>query len=444
MLVAYSGGVDSTLVAKLAFQWLEANAAAATAVSPSLAKADLDEAVAVAHAIGIPHHQIRSSETDLPVTGKTAPALLFLQVDRLRPLRGVRANRKVRLRDGRHQRRRHGRAPARAARGPRTRRPQPAAKPGSPGQVRAWAAELGLSNWDKPSNACLSSRVPYGMEVNPLKLTQIETAESGLRALGFRQCRVRHHGQVARIEVEPSDLPRALAQREELLRATKRCGLPLRHPGPGGVPVRVSTRPFHPFRPMSPELLRELLEEVAGGSLGLDDALARLAALPYEGMGHAGGPSSRSAPGISRYHLRRGQDRCAAHRNRPDPCPSGRALATRVDAPEAAAVLASLPDANYDPLSRILHLGDFPAPRPDAPLALVICAGTSDLPVAGEAAQTLAFLGDRVEQVTDVGVAGLHRLLSRLDALRAADVIIAVAGMEGALAVSWAGWPTAR
>ncbi|MFO1531231.1 MAG: nickel pincer cofactor biosynthesis protein LarB [Kiritimatiellia bacterium] len=187
---------------------------------------------------------------------------------------------------------------------------------------------------------------------------------------------------------------------------------------------------------MSPELLRELLEEVAGGSLGLDDALARLAALPYEGMGHTLVDHHREVrQGFPETIYGAGKTQCAAHRNLGRiALASGRALATRVDAPEAARCWPRCPTPTTTRSRASCIWAISPAPRPDAPLALVICAGTSDLPVAGEAAQTLAFLGDRVEQVTDVGVAGLHRLLSRLDALRAADVIIAVAGMEGALA----------
>ena len=85
----------------------------------------------------------------------------------------------------------------------------------------------------------------------------------------------------------------------------------------------------------------------------------------------------------------------------------------------------------YQPVARLLELGDAPTP-PHRPYAVVACAGTSDLPVAEEAAGTLAFLGHRTERLTDVGVAGIHRLFDHLEVLRAAQVIISVAGMEGA------------
>jgi len=111
----------------------------------------------------------------------------------------------------------------------------------------------------------------------------------------------------------------------------------------------------------------------------------------------------------------------------------GRALGTRLDPARAAAVLAAAPGAKYDEHSRTVWLGEPPAPAPGAPVVAVVCAGTSDLPVAGEAAATLGFLGHPVWRIHDVGVAGLHRLEARLDELRAAAVVIVVAGMEGAL-----------
>ena len=121
----------------------------------------------------------------------------------------------------------------------------------------------------------------------------------------------------------------------------------------------------------------------------------------------------------------------------------GRVLATRVSPETAAAVIAAFPDAAYHSLARIVVIDRRPLPSTDAaaaaaeaappPYVAVVTAGTSDLPVAEEASVTLEFLGARVERVNDVGVAGLHRLLSRREVLRQARVVIAVAGMEGAL-----------
>ena len=115
----------------------------------------------------------------------------------------------------------------------------------------------------------------------------------------------------------------------------------------------------------------------------------------------------------------------------------GRGLATRVDAEKAAAVAALAPHVRYEPVPRLLWAArdgvDAFAPAPDAPRVVVICAGTSDLPVGEEASRVAEWSGLVVDRVTDVGVAGLHRLLGRLDQIRAAEVCIVVAGMEGAL-----------
>jgi uncharacterized protein len=91
-------------------------------------------------------------------------------------------------------------------------------------EIRAWARELGLSNWNRPANACLSSRIPYGSEVTPEKLAQIEAAEAVLRGLGFREFRVRHHDQVARIEVSKDELSRAVEESETITSAMKKAG----------------------------------------------------------------------------------------------------------------------------------------------------------------------------------------------------------------------------
>ena len=112
-----------------------------------------------------------------------------------------------------------------------------------------------------------------------------------------------------------------------------------------------------------------------------------------------------------------------------------RVLGTRVPPEMADAIRNQLPEAHYDPTSRLLTLerAQLPQPDSDAPYAMVVCGGTSDLPVAEEAKQVLTFLGHRVERAYDVGVAGLHRLLGELPRLMEANVVIAIAGMEGAL-----------
>jgi uncharacterized protein len=91
-------------------------------------------------------------------------------------------------------------------------------------EIRAAARTLGLPNWNKPSFACLSSRIPHGTEVTVAALRQIGAAEAALKAIGFSQVRVRHHGDVARVEVEPSEIPRLVAERERVVRALREAG----------------------------------------------------------------------------------------------------------------------------------------------------------------------------------------------------------------------------
>jgi len=110
---------------------------------------------------------------------------------------------------------------------------------------------------------------------------------------------------------------------------------------------------------------------------------------------------------------------------------NGSAFGTRLPAEHAPEVLAALPDAHYDALSRTISIGTMPAANGRG--VALVSAGTSDLPVAAEAAATLAFLGHPVAHFNDIGVAGIHRLHARIDEIRTASVVIVVAGMEGAL-----------
>jgi NCAIR mutase (PurE)-related protein len=112
---------------------------------------------------------------------------------------------------------------------------------------------------------------------------------------------------------------------------------------------------------------------------------------------------------------------------------NGRAFGTRISDEQASALQSLLPEAVYDSASRTIFLGE-PVPCPSgAPVVALVSAGTSDLPVAEEAAATLAFLGHPVLRFQDIGVAGIHRLMARIDEIQRAAVVIVVAGMEGAL-----------
>ena len=185
---------------------------------------------------------------------------------------------------------------------------------------------------------------------------------------------------------------------------------------------------------MTPHDIEELLRKVAAGETSPDAAMEALRELPFAELAHStldthrelrqGTPEVVYGAGKSAEQLIEILERLFQSHQR--------ALATRVNRRKARIVQEALPGASYNSLSRLLTLGDRPE-APAQPYAVVACAGTSDLAVAEEASQTLEFLGHRVERFTDVGVAGLHRLLDKLEKLRGARVILSVAGMEGAL-----------
>jgi pyridinium-3,5-biscarboxylic acid mononucleotide synthase len=185
---------------------------------------------------------------------------------------------------------------------------------------------------------------------------------------------------------------------------------------------------------MNPTTLLELLAEVQRGNLSPEAASTRLANLPFEDLGHAridhhralrnGLPEVIYAAGKSPAQTAEIFTRMAA--NGTD------VLATRADQATAAAVLAAVPAAIYHPQAHAITLRQSPPAEPRGHI-VVLCAGTSDLPVAEEAAITAELFNSRVTRLYDVGVAGLHRLLAVRDQLTSANAVIVCAGMEGAL-----------
>ncbi len=186
---------------------------------------------------------------------------------------------------------------------------------------------------------------------------------------------------------------------------------------------------------MHPERVRELLESVKSGNVGIEAALEALKDLPFEDLGYAvvdhhrelrnsfaevifcQGKTPEQVVGIARSIVSRGQN----------------LLATRCDEANAAALLEALPQAERHAAARVVTLRQAPTPAMLGTVA-VLCAGTADIPVAEEAAVCAEVMGSRVERIYDVGVAGLHRLLARRADIAGARVLIVVAGMEGALA----------
>jgi NCAIR mutase (PurE)-related protein len=186
---------------------------------------------------------------------------------------------------------------------------------------------------------------------------------------------------------------------------------------------------------MEREALRALLEQVRRGDLEPDAALARLAQLPFVETPNARVDTHRALRlGLPEVVLGTGKTAEQIAEIAGALRAAGQSvLATRVSAEVAAALAPRLPEAEYDPEARLLWLGPAEVPVVGKGAIAIVTAGTADLPVAREAIGVARRFGNKVETVFDVGVAGLHRLLAALPVLREARVVIAVAGMEGAL-----------
>ncbi len=237
-LVAFSGGVDSTFVLAVAHEVLGDRAVALTAHSPSVPRAEREEARALAARIGARHVEVESREGDDPrYRENTTERCYFCKTElyRLCEATAARLGLPAVLDGFNADDRRDHRPGHRAAEERAIRSPLAAAGLGKD-EVRAWSEAYGLPTWDKPQMACLASRIPYGTPVTPERLAQIERAERGVRALGFRDLRVRHHGDLARVEIGAGELETAFARRAEIARAVKEAGF------------KVATLDLEPFR----------------------------------------------------------------------------------------------------------------------------------------------------------------------------------------------------
>jgi NCAIR mutase (PurE)-related protein len=186
---------------------------------------------------------------------------------------------------------------------------------------------------------------------------------------------------------------------------------------------------------MDPQRLRALLHEVSAGRVPVDAALERLATLPFAQVGDTATVDHHRALRQGMPEVIYGERKTAAQIAsilRELERAGSRGLATRVDGDKAAQVRAELPAAVYLDEARLLTLGEASA-RPARGTICVVTAGTADRPVAEEAAETVRLMGHPVQRIYDVGVAGVHRTLARVEELRAASVCIVLAGMEGAL-----------
>jgi uncharacterized protein len=227
VVVAFSGGVDSTLVAKVALDTLgAANVLAVIAVSASLSQSEEQDAYTLLQEINIPYEVVHTHEVEDPrYAANPANRCYFCKehvYDSLDEIANAYSFSVVV--DGFNVDDTGDHRPGRQAgreRGVRS----PLHEAGiNKSDIRVLARHLGLRNWAKPAMACLSSRVEYGTAITPQMLRQIDKAESALRLLGFQDLRVRHHETLARIEVGDEMLSEVLAQRETIIDAVKAAG----------------------------------------------------------------------------------------------------------------------------------------------------------------------------------------------------------------------------
>jgi len=226
VLVAFSGGVDSTLLLRLALDELGDRAVGVLASSPAYPESEQTEARALAGRMGARLVEVDTKEVELDAYTRNAPDRCFHCKEELfetiEPIQrdlglawiayGATAD------DAEDHRPGHGSAVRRGVRFPLLEAGMEKA------EIRAAARRLGLPNWNKPSFACLSSRIPHGTAVTVQALHQIEAAEAAIKALGFRQVRVRHHGDVARIEVDAAEIERVARERDVVVAALRAAG----------------------------------------------------------------------------------------------------------------------------------------------------------------------------------------------------------------------------
>jgi uncharacterized protein len=228
-LVAFSAGVDSTLVLAVAREVLGDRAVALTAHSPSVPQSERAEARALAARLGARHLEVESREGEDPRYLENSPERCYFCKSELyrlcddacrelglpAVLDGFNADDRLDHRPG------HRAAQERKVM-------SPLAEAGlTKEEVRAWSEAYGLPTWDKPQMACLASRIPYGTPVTPERLARIEAAEAGVRAAGLRQFRVRDHGDIGRIEVAGEEMQLAFSRRSEIAAAVRGAGFAL-------------------------------------------------------------------------------------------------------------------------------------------------------------------------------------------------------------------------
>lgn len=227
VVVGYSGGVDSVFLARVAVDVLGAqNVLAVTGKSDSIASWMEDTAREVAGRFGIPWLELETHEMDDPrYAANPGNRCYFCKSELWTRLADVARDRGLNaVLDGSNADDVGDHRPGAVAATENAVR-SPLLEAGlTKAEIRAWSRELGLPTWDQPAAPCLASRIPYGIAVTPERLRQVEQAELGLRALGFRDFRVRHHDGLARLEVHPAEIARVAEHRREIAAAVRAAG----------------------------------------------------------------------------------------------------------------------------------------------------------------------------------------------------------------------------
>ena len=224
--VAFSGGVDSTLVAVAAHRMLGSKALAVTAVSPALAKRELEETVSLAERFGFPHRIIHTNEMEREGYVANSPQrCYFCKTELYSQLTELADQESIKwVVNGANTDDIGDYRPGMVAASEHRVR-SPMVEVGlTKADVRAIAKILDIPIWDKPAQPCLSSRIPYGTPVTVENLSKVEQAEDYLRGLGLREVRARHHDRLCRIEVGEDEIDFAFERRKEIVSAIKKIG----------------------------------------------------------------------------------------------------------------------------------------------------------------------------------------------------------------------------
>ena len=224
--VAFSGGVDSTFLLAAAHEALPGHTMAVIARSPSFPRLEEAQAVAFAEKLGVPHRVIETQEMDNPDYRANPPdrcyhckSTLFTDLKAIAGEAGMEV-----VIEGSNVDDRGAHPPRRPAIRALGHRSPLAEAELTKDEIRQLSKKMDLPTWNKPSMACLASRVPYGQEISVEKLARIEVAEAAIRELGIEQVRVRDHGDVARVEVAPGEIDALMIRRQAISSALKEAG----------------------------------------------------------------------------------------------------------------------------------------------------------------------------------------------------------------------------